>query len=45
LRDGILLYERDPAARIRFEVQARNAYFDLLPYLRQYRRTSRSAPL
>jgi predicted nucleotidyltransferase len=43
LRDGILLYERDPAARIRFEVQARNAYFDLLPYLRQYRRSTREA--
>jgi uncharacterized protein len=43
LRDGILLHDRDPAARIRFEVQARNAYFDLLPYLRQYRRTTRSA--
>jgi predicted nucleotidyltransferase len=45
LRDGILLHERDPAARIRFEVKARNEYFDLLPYLRQYRRTSRSASL
>jgi predicted nucleotidyltransferase len=43
LRDGVLLYDRDPSARIRFEVQARNAYFDLLPYLRQYRRTTRSA--
>jgi predicted nucleotidyltransferase len=43
LRDGILLHDRDPAARIRFEVQARNAYFDLLPYLRQYRRPARSA--
>src|SRR4029453_15122174 len=41
LRDGILLHDRNPAARIRFEVQARNEYFDLLPYLRQYRRTTR----
>ncbi len=37
LRDGILVYEKDPSARIRFEVWARREYFDLLPYLRQYR--------
>ena len=37
LRDGRLLLDRNPSARIRFEVQARNDYFDLLPYLRQYR--------
>jgi predicted nucleotidyltransferase len=43
LRDGILIHDRNPAVRIRFEVQARNEYFDLLPYLRQYRRTTRSA--
>jgi hypothetical protein len=43
LRDGILLHDRHPAARIRFEVKARNEYFDLLPYLRQYRRSTRSA--
>jgi predicted nucleotidyltransferase len=43
LRDGILIHDRNPAARIRFEVQARNAYFDLLPYLRQYRRTTQGA--
>jgi predicted nucleotidyltransferase len=43
LRDGVLVYDHDPSARICFEVQARNAYFDLLPYLRQYRRTTRSA--
>ena len=42
LRDGMLVYDHDPSARIRFEVQARNAYFDLLPYLRQYRRATRS---
>jgi predicted nucleotidyltransferase len=41
LRDGILVCERDRSARIRFEVRARNEYFDLLPYLRQYRRTAR----
>jgi predicted nucleotidyltransferase len=39
LRDGVLVYDGDPSARISFEVRARNAYFDLLPYLRQYRRT------
>lgn len=39
LRDGILVSENDRATRIRFEVRARNEYFDLLPYLREYRRT------
>lgn len=38
LRDGKLLVERDRSARIAFEVARRNEYFDLLPYLRQYRR-------
>ncbi|MCM8596675.1 type VII toxin-antitoxin system MntA family adenylyltransferase antitoxin [Accumulibacter sp.] len=37
LRDGVLVCERDRSQRIRFEVRARNEYFDLLPYLRQYR--------
>jgi predicted nucleotidyltransferase len=37
LRDGRLLLDRDPSARIRFEVRARNEYFDLLPFLRRYR--------
>lgn len=41
LRDGILVCERDRSARIRFEVRARNEYFDLLPILRQYRRSVR----
>lgn len=45
LRDGMLLHDRDPTARIRFEVKARNEYFDLLPYLRQYRRSTRGASL
>ena len=40
LRDGILVCERDRSARIRFEVRARNEYFDLLPVLREYRRAS-----
>jgi len=43
LRDGLLVYDADPAARIRFEVQARNAYFDLLPYLRAYRQQALQA--
>jgi predicted nucleotidyltransferase len=38
LRDGQLLLERDRAARIAFEVRARNVYFDLLPVLTAYRR-------
>ena len=39
LRDGVILYEVDRAARITFEVNARNRYFDLKPYLDAYRRT------
>ena len=39
LRDGILMLERDRNARIAFEVQRRNEYFDLLPILKRYRRT------
>ena len=38
LRDGKLALERDPSLRIRFEVKSRNEYFDLLPYLREYRK-------
>jgi predicted nucleotidyltransferase len=38
LRDGTLLLDLDPAARIRFEIQARNAFFDIEPALREYRR-------
>ncbi len=40
LRDGVLLVDRDPSARIRFEVSARNAYFDLKPFLDRYRRAA-----
>lgn len=40
LRDGRLLLDREPAMRIRFEVQARNEYFDLLPFLERYRRAT-----
>ena len=38
LRDGALLLDRDRAARLRFEVQSRNEYFDLAPLRRLYRR-------
>ncbi|WP_019021924.1 nucleotidyltransferase domain-containing protein [Thioalkalivibrio sp. ALE23] len=42
LRDGHLLLDRDPDRRAAFEVAARNAYFDFLPYLQEYRRGARS---
>lgn len=38
LRDGRLLVDRDRAARIRFEVRARNEFFDLAPLRALYRR-------
>jgi predicted nucleotidyltransferase len=38
LRDGVLVLENDRSVRIRFEVTARNEYFDVLPTLRLYRR-------
>lgn len=38
LRDGALAFEGDRAARVRFEVRARNEYFDLRPHLDRYRR-------
>lgn len=38
LRDGEILVDRDRSARLRFEVQAHNEYFDLLPILDLYRR-------
>lgn len=38
LRDGVLVFEADRAARVRFEVRARNQYFDLRPILDRYRR-------
>lgn len=40
LRDGVLLNENDAQRRIAFEVRARNAYFDLLPYLNAYRQAA-----
>lgn len=44
LRDGHVLIDRDPSARIRFEVQSRNEYFDLRPVLELCRRRKRSHP-
>ena len=41
LRDGLLILDLDPSARIRFEVRARNEYFDLVPHLQRYRRIER----
>jgi predicted nucleotidyltransferase len=38
LRDGVLLLERDPSARIEFEVRSRGEYFDMVPILQRYRR-------
>lgn len=40
LRDGVIVLDRDPARRIRFEVARRNEYFDLEPVRRLYRRES-----
>jgi uncharacterized protein len=37
LRDGRLLLDRDPGRRIRFEVKARNEFFDLQLVLQRYR--------
>ena len=36
LRDGILLVDHDRAARLRFEVDARNRCFDMQPIWREY---------
>jgi predicted nucleotidyltransferase len=38
LRDGQLLVQRDARERVRFEVDKRNEYFDLQPFLNRYRR-------
>jgi predicted nucleotidyltransferase len=40
LRDGVLVHESDPRARVAFETRKRAEYFDVLPYLRQYRRSA-----
>ena len=44
LRDGTLLLDRDPPRRIRFEVKARNEFFDLQPLLARYRAGPPPAP-
>ena len=44
LRDGVLVLDRAPSARIRFEVRARNEFFDLQPILARYRRRPLAAP-
>jgi predicted nucleotidyltransferase len=38
LRDGVLVSERDANRRVQFEVKARNEYFDVKPYLDEYRK-------
>jgi predicted nucleotidyltransferase len=40
LRDGILLLESDRRSRVEFETRKRAEYFDVLPYLRRYRRSA-----
>ena len=40
LRDGKLILETDRSARVHFEVRSRAEYFDVLPYLREYRRAT-----
>jgi predicted nucleotidyltransferase len=44
LRDGVLLLDRDPRTRTRFEVRARNEFFDLQPILARYRGSPAPAP-
>jgi predicted nucleotidyltransferase len=43
LRDQQLLLDRDPSVRVRFEVAARNRYFDLKPFLDRYRKRASAA--
>ena len=44
LRDGRLLIDTDPLARIRFEIKARNEYFDLEPVRKLCRRQAAKTP-
>ncbi len=44
LRDGVLVLETDRSARVRFEVKSRAEYFDVLPYLQEYRRPRHDRP-
>jgi predicted nucleotidyltransferase len=43
LRDGVLVFDADPARRIQFEVRARSLFFDLKPILDRYRRKAPAA--
>ena len=43
LRDGVLVFEGDRSARVRWEVRTRNEYWDLEPYLTDYRRPRATA--
>lgn len=38
IRDGRIILDRDRSRRLRFEVDTRNEYWDLLPILRRIRR-------
>jgi predicted nucleotidyltransferase len=38
IRDGQIVLDRDPVARIRWEVKTRTLFLELLPALREYRR-------
>jgi predicted nucleotidyltransferase len=42
LRDGVLFIDRDPAARVAFEVATRSRYFDMAPVWAEYRRMAGS---
>jgi hypothetical protein len=42
---AVIVLDRDPPARIRFEVKARNDYFDMAPIRRLYRRRAAAGPL
>lgn len=44
LRDGVLVLDSAKSARIRFEVRARNEFFDLQPIVAQYRHRALAAP-
>jgi predicted nucleotidyltransferase len=40
LRDGLVVFDPRRQERIQFEVRARNAYFDLTPFLDRYRKVA-----
>jgi len=44
LRDGVLVLDSAKSARIRFEVRARNEFFDLQPIVARYRRWPLRSP-